>query len=270
MANLPKISEIFFQRRRRLGGGPVENAAEPSLKARSEMHFLETDQQHLRRSGIFRTFAMPRRARPHDMRPGAIADLATRAISTGIDDRVLPIPRNSRCRPGLETCRRAPPSVDAVRRLTAQGSGAIQSGLSRGISTSSCAPSPAVSWKLLEVSREEDISAPSQEPQADPRVSQAHEDPRRARGPAAAPPQGAQAADRQRRQEVAPVTERSREAPSRAAFPRCARVRKRTDYLRIQTEGRRLSSPHYLLFALRGGDASARRTARIGVTVSKK
>jgi len=47
-------------------------------------------------------------------------------------------------------------------------------------------------------------------------------------------------------------------------------VRKRTDYLRIQTEGRRLSSPHYLLFALRGGDTSVRRTARIGVTVSKK
>ena len=66
------------------------------------------------------------------------------------------------------------------------------------------------------------------------------------------------------------MIERSREAPSRAAFPRRARVRKRADYVRIQSGGRRLSSPHYLLFSLPAAGAPAGRPARVGVTVSKK
>jgi ribonuclease P protein component len=66
------------------------------------------------------------------------------------------------------------------------------------------------------------------------------------------------------------VTERGREARSRAAFPRRARVRKRPDYLRIQTRGRRVSTPHYLVFALPAEDPAPRPTARVGITVSKK
>jgi len=82
------------------------------------------------------------------------------------------------------------------------------------------------------------------------------------------------------------VTGPGREAPSRAPFPRRRRVRKRVDYLRIQTQGRRLSSPHYLLFVARAVPApastapssparleeraSAAQPTRVGITVSKK
>ena len=107
--------------------------------------------------------------------------------------------------------------------------------------------------------REEDISAPSQEPQADPRVSQAHEDPRRARGPAPPPPPRPQAADRQRLQEVG---RRSMMAAGGEGFPRARRVRKRLDYLRVQNQGRRYSTPHFLVFAHgldRGADDALRR-----------
>ena len=50
-------------------------------------------------------------------------------------------------------------------------------------------------------------------------------------------------------------------------FPRACRVRKRLDYLRIQNQGRRFSSPHYLVFVL---PSKARGPARFGVTVSRK
>jgi ribonuclease P protein component len=51
------------------------------------------------------------------------------------------------------------------------------------------------------------------------------------------------------------------------AFPRARRVRKRLEYLRIQNQGRRFSSPHYLLFVLR---AEAPGPLRFGITVSRK
>jgi ribonuclease P protein component len=50
------------------------------------------------------------------------------------------------------------------------------------------------------------------------------------------------------------------------AFPRACRVRKRLDYLRIQNQGRRFSTEHYLVFAL----PSATGATRFGVTVSRK
>lgn len=66
----------------------------------------------------------------------------------------------------------------------------------------------------------------------------------------------------------------SREAFPRAAFPRTARVRKRREYLQIQSQGRRLSGAHYMLFVLRAAGATvpppARQPTRIGITVSKK
>src|SRR4051794_22529433 len=51
--------------------------------------------------------------------------------------------------------------------------------------------------------REEDVPAAPQEPPAHPRVPQTHEDPRRTRGAAPPPPQGAKAAHRLRGEEVA-------------------------------------------------------------------
>ena len=51
------------------------------------------------------------------------------------------------------------------------------------------------------------------------------------------------------------------------ALPRARRVRKRLDYLRIQNQGRRFSTTHYLVFVL---PVSPSRETRFGVTVSRK
>lgn len=52
-------------------------------------------------------------------------------------------------------------------------------------------------------------------------------------------------------------------------FPRARRVRKRLDYLRIQNQGRRYSTPHLLVFAI-PSEASRPPATRFGVTVSRK
>jgi ribonuclease P protein component len=59
-------------------------------------------------------------------------------------------------------------------------------------------------------------------------------------------------------------------------FPRARRVRKRLDYLRIQNQGRRYSTPHLLVFATTSSSSSlepsegSRPPTRFGVTVSRK
>lgn len=58
-------------------------------------------------------------------------------------------------------------------------------------------------------------------------------------------------------------------------FPRARRVRKRLDYLRIQNQGRRYSTPHLLVFATASSSAlesseASRAPTRFGVTVSRK
>jgi ribonuclease P protein component len=60
-------------------------------------------------------------------------------------------------------------------------------------------------------------------------------------------------------------------------FPRARRVRKRLDYLRIQNQGRRFSTPHFLVFTLptppgpsSTASSTASSTTRFGVTVSRK
>lgn len=53
------------------------------------------------------------------------------------------------------------------------------------------------------------------------------------------------------------------------AFPRARRVRKRLDYLRIQNQGRRISTPHFLVFTL-PSTAAADAPTRFGITVSRK
>jgi ribonuclease P protein component len=60
---------------------------------------------------------------------------------------------------------------------------------------------------------------------------------------------------------AAAVGERRRER-----LPRAARVRRRVEYLLIQNRGRRLVSPHLLLFVLPGVPGRG----RLGITVSKK
>jgi len=63
---------------------------------------------------------------------------------------------------------------------------------------------PPLRTPISEVSREEDVPTASQEPQAHPRISQAHEDRRRARGDPAPSPERSQAADGHHLEEVAP------------------------------------------------------------------
>jgi ribonuclease P protein component len=55
-------------------------------------------------------------------------------------------------------------------------------------------------------------------------------------------------------------------------FPRARRVRKRLDYLRIQNQGRRYSTAHFLVFAMPSSRPPAGSTTptRFGVTVSRK
>lgn len=55
-------------------------------------------------------------------------------------------------------------------------------------------------------------------------------------------------------------------------FPRARRVRKRLDYLRIQNQGRRYSTPHLLVFAISDLEPAkgSRSPTRFGVTVSRK
>lgn len=128
-----------------------------------------------------------------------------------------------------------------------------------------------------EVSREEDVPTPSQEPQADAWLPQAHEDRRRARGAAAPPAQGAQAAHGHRLQEVAarisaaigPVLA----VQDRSGFPQARRLRKRTEFLAVQNRGRRLPGRHFLFFvARRAGETppGVAAGARFGITVTRK
>jgi ribonuclease P protein component len=49
----------------------------------------------------------------------------------------------------------------------------------------------------------------------------------------------------------------------RERLPRAARVRRRTDYLTIQNQGRRVGGTHLMIFARAG-------SGRIGITVSRK
>ena len=50
------------------------------------------------------------------------------------------------------------------------------------------------------------------------------------------------------------------------AFPKRFRLRKRRDYLQAQRVGRRLTSPHFIVYARPNGS----RRPRLGITVSRK
>ena len=53
---------------------------------------------------------------------------------------------------------------------------------------------------------------------------------------------------------------------SSEAFPKRFRLRKRREYLQAQRVGRRLTSPHFIVYARNNGVS----VARIGITVSRK
>jgi ribonuclease P protein component len=55
----------------------------------------------------------------------------------------------------------------------------------------------------------------------------------------------------------------------RGRFPAAQRVRKRPEFQRIQTAGRRVSTPHFVLL-LQARDPGKGGRARLGVTVSRK
>jgi len=50
------------------------------------------------------------------------------------------------------------------------------------------------------------------------------------------------------------------------SFRPSERLRKRSEFLRVQSEGRKLGTPHFLVFVLRGSSPGP----RLGITVSKK
>ena len=110
-----------------------------------------------------------------------------------------------------------------------------------------------------EIRREAHLSTAQQAPQALPRFPQAYADQRRTPDAAAPPSQGAQAADRRRRQEVTSLT------PER--FPKSARLRRRGEFLRVQDGGRKIHTDSFLVFVLPQREPGP---MRIGITASRK
>jgi len=108
-------------------------------------------------------------------------------------------------------------------------------------------------------SNEAHVSTKQHSTQANPRVSQPHGDTRRPRRTQATASQGAEEADRQHSAEATALT-------TRARLPRHARVRSRREYLALQRDGRRQTTPHFVLLARPRSDARS----RLGITVSRK
>jgi ribonuclease P protein component len=140
-------------------------------------------------------------------------------------------------------------------------------------------PFLGASWPVLgrpksEVSREEDLSTASQEPQANPRVPQAYEDCRWPRDIAPPPTQGPQAAHRHHRQEVGDRASLGQaRVPVCFRFPRARRLRKRREFLRVQGAGRRVPGKLFQFFVLRRDDfrgPGLATGARFGITVTRK
>lgn len=111
------------------------------------------------------------------------------------------------------------------------------------------------------VNHEENVSAEQSASEADTRVSRANGDARRAERPEAKARQRPEASHGLGAAEAARVIE------GRAAgFPKRARLRKRNDYLRVQRDGRRHHTPHFVVLST----PSQLAESRMGVTVSSK
>lgn len=115
-----------------------------------------------------------------------------------------------------------------------------------------------------EICREAHLSTAQQAPQALPRFPQAHADEGRTLDAPASSPQGAQAADRHRRQEVI-RREVGSLTPER--FPKSARLRRRGEFLRVQDGGRKIHTDSFLVFVLPQSEPGP---TRVGVTASRK
>ena len=100
-----------------------------------------------------------------------------------------------------------------------------------------------------------------QTPQTDARLSQPNGDRGRSRGAQAPARQGPQTADRQHPAEATALTS----GVARARLPRRWRVRQRREYLSLQQDGRRRSTPHFILVSRPRAEES-----RLGITVSRR
>jgi len=111
------------------------------------------------------------------------------------------------------------------------------------------------------VNHEENVSAEQSASEADTRVSRAYGDARRAKRAEAATREGPETPDGLGSAEAARVNE-----GRAASFPKRARLRKRNDYLRVQRDGRRHHTEHFVvLFA-----PAALSMTRMGITVSSR
>ncbi len=198
-------------------------------------------------------------------------------------------PQKERCRSGRTGRSRKPLTAQAVRGfeshpLRQTGSRGIRSG-SRG-TTKRRPPAtagergPATERKEGD-GREEDVSTQQPPAQAHPRLPRADAHAPGARGPGAAPPQGAQApgrlsspthpSDPSDPGEPSAPSERSGEPtgggrPRGECLPKAERLRRRQDYLRCYREGRRLHGELAILHAA----ANREGHPRLGVTASRK
>lgn len=117
----------------------------------------------------------------------------------------------------------------------------------------------SASRSAQEVRREENLSAAQQEPQAHPRVPRPHEDPRRPRRDAAPTCQGSPETVGHHREEVAVAVDRAR-----FQLPRACRLRKRRQFVAVQTTGRKVHTKYFLVLVAKEG------TGRVGITVTKR
>jgi len=115
-------------------------------------------------------------------------------------------------------------------------------------------------------SHETDISAKQPAPQANARVSRPYEHPGGAQHPEAAPRQGSQAFDRSDSPQAAVLTEPAAEPDATQRYRRRYRLRKRREYLALQSTGERRRSPHFTVITR----AKQSPPSRIGITTSRK
>jgi len=111
------------------------------------------------------------------------------------------------------------------------------------------------------VKHEENLSAEQSAPKANARVSRPYGDPWRTERAEATPGEGPQATDG-----VDPTEATGVIGSGPARFPKHARLRKRSDFLRVQRNGRRHHTDHFVVLSV----LNTGPTSRIGITVSTR
>jgi ribonuclease P protein component len=100
-------------------------------------------------------------------------------------------------------------------------------------------------------------------PEAHPRLSRSHGERGRAGSAQAQARQGAQTPDRQHPAEAGALSDRLR---GRQKLPRRWRVRNRREYVSLQQQGRRRSTPHFVVVSRPRPEG----VTRLGITVSRR